>query len=153
MQRPVDLSSTSRHTVHFTAPDAVSELTEQDQQSRVEYAWNRDDLLLVDGLGCFVRCLVEATCTEGHPVVVNLWAALDEEHAQRAVGLWWGPEYASLAMPGRLANSLPYQGLLDAQVRLAVRDEQSYPFVEPGPDPRVAEILRQPWPHSDLVKG
>ncbi|MET8090695.1 DUF2199 domain-containing protein [Micromonospora sp. NPDC005220] len=151
MRHPVDLSSTSRHTVHFTAPDAVSELSEQDRQSRVEHAWNRDDLLLVDGLGCFVRCLVEATCTEGHPVVLNLWAALDEVDAQRAVELWWGPEYSSLAMPGRLANDLPLWGLRDARVRLAVRDEQSYPFVEPGLDSRVAEILRQPLPHSDLA--
>ena len=149
--RPLDVHD--RH-VRFTLPDPVL-ATEGGEH--VPGAWlSHEDawtsvMMQIPGVGPFVRCLLPVRLSGGHSVTFGVWVGISPEDLQRTFRLWWAPEYAGLVLDGRLANALPGWGLLAAPVRATVRNTDETPYCTGSPDPVLARLLTEEWPHEDVL--
>jgi hypothetical protein len=63
-------------------------------------------MMQVPGLGAFVGALLPVRLTGGHTVTYGVWVSIDPRDLQRALAVWWQPEYAGLTLDGVLANAL-----------------------------------------------
>jgi len=81
----------------------------------------------------------------------GVWAGVHPDDLQRAVRVWWEPEYENLRLDGALATSVPPWGLLAAPVTLAVRDPDRMPYCVTSSDDMLSRVLGQEWPRSDVL--
>jgi len=141
-----------RH-VRFTLPDPVLDTADQ---CDARGAWmshddpNRSVMMQVPGVGAFIRALLPVALSGGFTVTFGVWLAVHPDELRRAFGIWWEPEYRTLALDGRLANAVPPWGLLAAPVRAVVRYPNQTPYCDSSMDERLAAVLTNEWPH-DLV--
>ncbi len=54
-------------------------------------------------------------------------------------------------MSGWLANAVPPWGMLAAPVDLAVRDPEHTPYCVDSPEPLLAKVLHDQWPHDEIL--
>ncbi|MEV4540740.1 DUF2199 domain-containing protein [Micromonospora echinaurantiaca] len=138
----------------FRLPDPVLNTR---KQHRARGAWlshgTPDDsvTMQVPGVGAFLRALLPVKLTGGFRATFGVWVALDPADLQRAFAIWSGPEYQNLRLQGWLANALPSWGLLAAPVELEVRDPEQTPYCAESPDPELAKVLTEVWPHQDVL--
>lgn len=151
--RPLDVHSPD---YRFTLPDPVLALPDME---RTEGTWmshvnaRSSVMMQVRGCGAFVRALLPVRPTGGHNATFGVWIGVTPEDFQYAVRVWWAPEYADLALQGRLANNLPLWGLLAAPVRAVVRDVDQTPYCESSSDPQLTEVLTKEWPHLQVLES
>lgn len=102
----------------------------------------------VEGMGSFVRSLVQVHLTGGFSVTYGVWIELSPDDAQHAFDAWFAPSYVDLAINGRLANSIAPWDVLDAPVHLAVRDPDETPYCVSSPSPAMSNLLQDVWAHE-----
>jgi hypothetical protein len=138
-----------RH-VRFELPDAVFELPKKD---RVKRTRGRDPLIQVQGLGAFVRTLLEIRLTDGYTLTAGTWLAIDPALFQSVWERWETAQYVSLHIDGHLANALPPWGakVLGAPATATVRIATEYPYIARSSQPDLARVLATEWPHEDIL--
>ena len=148
--RPLD--SHNRH-VRFTFPDPVLAASEQQRRK----AWqsepdaNRAVMMQVPEVGPFLRAVLQVQLSGGYTLTFGLWLLVRPDDLQRAFRIWWSPEYADFTVEGWLGNALPPWGLLAAPVTAVVRDPNQTPYCDRSPEPMLARILTEEWPHEDVL--
>ena len=108
-------------------------------------------MMQVHNVGPFVRALLPVSLTGGHTVTFGVWLGVHPDDLQRAYKAWWSPEYPSLELDGRLANAVSPWGLLGSRVRAVVRDPEHTPYLDSTPEPDLAAVLTQEWPHGTVL--
>jgi hypothetical protein len=140
--------------VRFRLPDPVLDVPQREYTPGTwssEADPSRAVLLQVPGVGAFVRCLLPVRLTGGHAITFGVWLGVHPDDLQRAAAVWWEPAYRDLVLEGRLANALPVWGLLAAPAEARVHDEDETPYVVGSPDPLLARVLSEAWPHEDVL--
>lgn len=147
--RPLDVHD---RNVRFRVPESVIGLS---QEELAERSWSspKTDHLEVRGVGSFVRCLLPIRLTGGFSLTYCVWLQVDPETLRRAWEVWEGAAYAGLEFGGQLANAIPPWGeqLLQKQVKAVVVDPDQLPVIVLGSDPAIDSILRQVWPHEEVL--
>ncbi|HVQ90371.1 MAG TPA: DUF2199 domain-containing protein [Mycobacteriales bacterium] len=119
-----------RH-IRFRLPDPVLATPEREQAAGVWLSHedaNNSVMMQVPEVGPFVRALLPVRLTGGYTVTFGVWIGVAPPDLQRAFQSWWSPDYPQLQLTGRLANTLPYWGLLAAHLpRMKHR-----PTIRPG---------------------
>jgi len=110
-------------------------------------------MMQIPSVGAFVRALLPIRLAGGHTVTYGVWAGIHPAELQRVFGIWWEPEYQNLQLEGVLGNSIAPWGLLAAPVSLLVRDPQHTPYCSGSSDPQLAQVLRDEWPHDEILDG
>jgi hypothetical protein len=142
-----------RH-VRFGLPDPVLSTPERERAAGVWLSHadaNSSVMMQVPAVGPFVRALLPVRLTGGYTVTFGVWIGVAPPDLQRAFESWWSPDYPQLRLTGRLANALPCWGLLAAPVDLAVRDPEHTPYCVASPDPALAAVLDDEWPHEEIL--
>lgn len=144
-----------RH-VRFRLPEPV--LTSPDREKAAGAWLSHGDpessvMMQIPSVGAFVRALLPIRLAGGHTVTYGVWVGIHPGELQRVFGIWWEPEYQNLRLEGVLANSIAPWGLLTAPVSLLVRDPQHTPYCSGSSDPQLARVLRDEWPHEDILDG
>lgn len=140
--------------VRFTLPDPVLALPDRE---RTAGTWmtkkdpSRAVMMQVPGVGAFVRVLLPVRLTGGFTVTFGLWLGVHPDDLQRAVALWWEPDYPTLRLDGVLANAIPPWGLLGEPVEAGVRDPDETPYCERSTSHDLARVLNDEWPHEDVL--
>jgi len=148
------LDTHDRH-VRFRLPDPVLRLPEQD---RTEGTWKSEDdpnaavMMQVPQVGAFLRALLPVRLTGGYTVTFGVWIGVQPDDLRRAWETWWTPEYAQLAMEGRLANALPAWEVFGAPVTIAVTEPGVTPYCVSSSDDQLGSVLTDHWDH-DLILG
>jgi hypothetical protein len=145
--RPLD--SHDRH-VRFGLPDPVLSIPKEERQSRT---WQTRDMMDVRGCGAFLRALLPVKLTGDHSVTFGVWPAVDPDDMQRAVRVWWEPEYQAFTVDAWLANALPIWGLLAVPVRAQVRQESELPYVVSSQDQDMTRVLTGEWDHELVLSA
>ena len=149
--RPADAHD--RH-IRFRLPDPVLGTPDQDRAPGV---WllgpdaERSGIMVVPGVGTFVRALLPVRLSGGYTVTYGVWVAIDPADLQRTVESWWAPFYAELELDGHLANALPAWEILGAPVRIAVRDAGQLPSCVASDDAGLAAVLGTEWDHERVL--
>lgn len=128
----------------YRLPDrlvAMPGLTFRDDYWNVEF---------IDGEahGSYIRALLPVRLTGGYNVRFGVWIRVDPDDFSYADRVWDSPLYPSLALDGALANALPVWGLLDAPVRVEVRDERARPFVVRSSHYVLSRVLTGEFDHE-----
>lgn len=136
--------------VRFRLPDVVAELPEDERAARTRPS---DDpleavMMVVDDVDAFVRCLVAIRLSGGHELGFGVWVSTTLDALRHAARCWHEPEYADLTIDGKLANTLPVWGLLDAPVRATVVDPHEVPHITSSDDAEMATVLAGEWAHE-----
>jgi hypothetical protein len=136
--------------VRFSAPDPVLGLPPDDRADRT---LGHDPLLLVRGVGAFVRVLLPVRLDDERLVTFGTWLGVHPEDLQRASFIWEEPEYGTLALDGVLANAVPPWGreVLGASCTARVERTDEVPYVEHSDDDRLERILHEPQPASAVL--
>ncbi|CAM5585913.1 DUF2199 domain-containing protein [Streptomyces avidinii] len=110
-------------------------------------------LLRVDGVGCFVRCLLGVRLTHDTELVLGAWVQVDDATLRRAHDLWEQPGYADLVVRGTFANRIQPWGdtLLGAEVTAKVADPAELPCVVEVHRPAAARVLTQTWDRDHVL--
>ncbi|WP_405532196.1 DUF2199 domain-containing protein [Streptomyces avidinii] len=110
-------------------------------------------LLRVDGVGCFVRCLLGVRLTHDTELVLGAWVQVDDATLGRAHDLWERPGYADLVVRGTVANRIQPWGdtLLGAEVTAKVADPEELPCVVEIHRPQAAGVLTQTWDRDHVL--
>lgn len=146
--RPTDAHD---QQVRFRLPDPVLRASEQD---RAQGTWKTHEdpnaavMMMVPGLGAFVRALLPVQLTGGHTVTFGVWVSVHADDLKRAFDSWWAPEYVNLTLEGRLANALPPWEVFAAPVSLAVTDPDATPFCVASTDSGLQLVLTREWDHE-----
>lgn len=77
-----------------------------------------------------------------------MWIGVHPDDLERAFDTWWTPEYAQLAMEGRLANALPAWEVFGVPLTLAVTDPEATPYCVGSSDQQLASVLTDQWEHE-----
>ncbi|MFB6825212.1 DUF2199 domain-containing protein [Streptomyces virginiae] len=130
-------------------PDAALGLPEE----RVHRLGGVRALLRVDGVGCFIRCLLAVRLTHGTELVLGAWVQVDEDTLRRAHELWERPGYAELSFRGTFANRIQPWGddLLGAEVTAKVADPEELPCVVDIHDPAASHVLTRTWDRDHVL--
>jgi hypothetical protein len=107
-------------------------------------------MMQVPGLGAFVRAAAGPADRRSHCHLRGVGGIYPRD-LQRAFAVWWQPEYAGLRLDGFLANAVQPWGLLATPVSLVVRDPDQTPYCAGSPDPLLARVLTEQWPHADII--
>lgn len=151
--RPIDTHD--RH-VRFRLPDPVLLLPDQDRR---EGTWKSDAdpnsavMMQVPDAGAFLRALLPVQLTGGYTVTFGVWIGVHPDDLRRAFESWWAPEYAHLAMEGRLANALPAWAVFGAPVTIAVTDPDVTPYCVGSSDRQLVSVLSDEWDHDLVLSG
>ncbi|MFD6110274.1 DUF2199 domain-containing protein [Streptomyces yangpuensis] len=110
-------------------------------------------LLRVDGVGCFIRCLLPVRLTQDTELVLGAWVEVDEATLRRAHELWEQPGYADLSDEGTFANRVQPWGddLLGAPVTAKVADPEELPCVVEVRHPVAARVLTRTWDRDHVL--
>ncbi|MER6445170.1 hypothetical protein DEJ51_05630 [Streptomyces venezuelae] len=110
-------------------------------------------LLRVDGVGCFIRCLLAVRLTHGTELVLGAWVEVDEDTLRRADELWEQPGYADLSIEGTFANRIQPWGddLLGAAVTAKVADPEELPCVVEVRHPVASRVLTRTWDRDHVL--
>lgn len=140
--------------VRFRLPDPVLDLPNRDD---TEGTWktdpdpNRAVMMAIPSLGGFVRALLPVHLTGGDTVTFGVWVAVQQHDLKVAYDLWWDPDYPSLRLSGRLANSLPGWNVLAAPVDLAVVNPDATPYCVGSTDSQLSAVLGSEWDHAEVI--
>ncbi|MFF9768186.1 DUF2199 domain-containing protein [Streptomyces sp. NPDC014636] len=142
------LSDGHRIDVGFNLPDATLRVPEETRHHLGVRA-----LLRVDGVGCFVRCLLPISLTHATELVLGMWLEVDDATLRRAEEVWEAPEYADFTFRGRIANRIRPWGdeLVGAEVTARVADVEELPCIVTGHDPAVARLLEETWDRDHVL--
>ena len=143
--RPLD--DHDKH-VRFQLPDAVVWMPEKERRART---WETEVHMQVEGVGAYVRVLLPVRLTGGYTLTFGIWLEVPREALHVAVRDWWAPAYRDLVLDGRIANDVLPWGLVDRPARAVVRDPDHTPYVDSSADPLVAAVLRDEWPHLEVL--
>ncbi|MGW3410309.1 DUF2199 domain-containing protein [Streptomyces sp. NPDC000888] len=110
-------------------------------------------LLRVDGVGCFMRCLLPVRLTDDIELVFGTWLEVSDAELDRAHTIWEDPAYADLTLRGALANSIkPWgDGLLGATATVEVRNPDEIPYVVTSDQHLLAHVLAGTWDKHDVL--
>ncbi|GAA3117861.1 hypothetical protein GCM10017687_34300 [Streptomyces echinatus] len=135
------LSDGSRVDIGFNLPDAALRAPEATRHQLGVRA-----LMRVDGVGCFVRCLLPVSLTQATELVMGMWLEVDDATLRRAQDLWEDPRYADLSFQGKIANRIQPWGdeLVGAEVTARVGDAEELPYVVTGHGPPPPASWRRP---------
>ncbi|GIH28155.1 hypothetical protein Aph01nite_64650 [Acrocarpospora phusangensis] len=146
--------SRDRHDrqVRFRLPDPVLGL---DEAEREALTWSTDDMMQVQGYGAFIRCLLPVSLTGGYRVTFAVWLSVHPDVLQKAYATWWEPEYATLELPGVLANAIPPWGdqVMAAPAEAVVQDQGQLPYITGSRHAVLWDVLCREWPHTDVLSG
>jgi hypothetical protein len=119
----------------------------------LRYADGLRALLEVEGVGCFVRCLLPLALTGGTSLVVGTWVRVSEAGFGAAQRSWESYGYEELVLAGTLANAVPpfEDELLHAPVTVGVRDRDDLPYVTGSDRPGVARVLATTWDRDHVL--
>ena len=112
---------------------------------------NESTMLQVPNVGPFVRCILPVSLTGGYTVTFGVWILVHPDEFQRAFRLWWGPDYAQLALDGWLANHLPTWDCFTAPVHATVLESEHAPYITSSDDGALAGVLHQEWTHDAVL--
>ncbi len=145
-----DLSGLERE-YRFQLPDPVFDRRDTPE---VRDRWGGDDMMLVQGLGGFVRVRVEIPVEAWGSWGYGAWLAVRPEDLRRIWAVWDEPAYDDLVVDGFLANALPPWGrrVLAAPCRAQVRDRDQLPVVVSTQHPVLAEALSREQPHDQWLE-
>ncbi|WP_051774089.1 DUF2199 domain-containing protein [Streptomyces sp. NRRL S-237] len=132
----------------FNLPDAARDLPEEALHRLAVPA-----LLRVDGVGCFIRCLLAVKLTHDTELVLGAWVEVDEATLLRADELWQRPGYAELTVRGTFANRIQPWGdtLMGAEVTAKVADPEELPRVVDVHHPAAAHVLTRTWDRDHVL--
>jgi len=108
-------------------------------------------MMQVPQVGCFVRCLLPVHLSGGFEVRFGVWLGVAPDDLQRAVRVWWEPEYSQLVLDGRLANRLPIWDCLAAPARASVRSAHATPYISGSADALLSQVISEEWPHEPVL--
>lgn len=133
----------------FRLPDPVAALDPRDLAAR---RWGNDVMMAVEGMGAFVRCLLQVRLSDGRPATFAPWLAVHPSDLQNAYDVWTTPEYIDLELPGHLANAIAPWGpdLLAAPAHAVVRDPEHAPYIITTPHPLLTQVLTTAWPAEHI---
>ncbi|MEV7558757.1 DUF2199 domain-containing protein [Streptomyces sp. NPDC089795] len=142
------LADENRIDFGFNLPEAAFGLPEEDVHRLGVRA-----LLRVDGVGCFIRCLLPVRLTQGTELVLGAWVRVDEDTLRRAHELWEEPGYADLVVRGTFANRIQPWGddLFGAEVTAKVADPEELPGVVDIHRPAAAPVLTRTWDRDHVL--
>ncbi|MFJ4584721.1 DUF2199 domain-containing protein [Streptomyces echinatus] len=142
------LADESRVDIGFNLPDAALRAPEATRHQLGVRA-----LLRVDGVGCFVRCLLPVSLTQATELVMGMWLEVDDATLRRAQDLWEDPRYADLSFQGKIANRIQPWGdeLVGAEVTARVGDAEELPYVVTGHGPAAARLLAETWDRDHVL--
>lgn len=149
--RPVDDHD---RNIRYLLPDPVANSAEQGRADDIWFSHgdpNSSVMMQSPTFGPFVRALLPVHLSDGHTVTFGVWVGVHPDDLQAAFAVWWEPEYPSLRLEGRLANSVPPWGLLAVPVSLAVRDPEHTPYCVASPDATLTAVLNDAWPREDVL--
>ncbi|WP_406352903.1 DUF2199 domain-containing protein [Streptomyces sp. NBC_00658] len=137
-----------RIDVRFGLPDVALEVREE---ARHEVGVGA--LLRVDGVGCFMRCLLPVRLTDDIELVFGTWLEISDAELDRAHTIWNDPAYADLTLRGALANSIkPWgDGLLGATATVEVSNPDEIPYVVTSDQHLLAHVLAGTWDRHDVL--
>lgn len=129
-------------------PDAAAALPERELRQR--FVVGGGSFATLDG-DCFLRALLPVPLTGGHEYHFGVWLEVSEAMISHAAEVWDEPDYATLVVNGRLANSVPPWGrsVLGAPCRAVVRSLNELPYIEWSSQPALARILHHPWAREE----
>lgn len=147
--RPLDQHN---RNVRFRLPDPVLKLSSEELESR---RWGNDYLLQVQGLGSFVRALLQVRLEGGDTVTYGLWLGIRPEELRSLWEIWNEPAYLGHEFEGWCANSIPpwKEALLAAPLRARAVKQDELPQVTGSEHALMAELLEREWPHELVLSG
>jgi hypothetical protein len=149
--RPLD---DHQQAVRFTLPDPVLDCPDWEERPDTwlsgDDAWS-SSFLTVPAVGSFIRSTLPVRLSGGHQLEFGVWIAASPAVLEHAWAVWDAPEYASLAVDGRLANGLPGWDVLGAPVTATVRSADELPYCTASPHAELAAVLTREWPHADVL--
>lgn len=136
-----------QRAVRLNLPDPVLEIPEGERAART---WGGEPLLMVQGVGAFVRVLIDIRLKGGRQTNIRTWLAIDPNRMREVYDRWEDPSYRDLVLDGYLANSIPPWGraVLGAPATARVRSVDEIPHIEASPNGVLAEILTTDWDHE-----
>lgn len=127
-------------------------LSAEDLESR---RWGNDYLLQVQGLGSFVRALLQVRLEGGDTVTYGLWLGVRPEELRRLWEIWNEPAYLGHEFEGWCANAIPpwKEAVLAAPVIARAIKPDELPQVVRSEHPVMVELLERDWPHDLILDG
>lgn len=137
------------HDLHFRFrfPDALAELLDDGlDPSEIAGDADHDDVIRL-GEDSFVRVLLRVRLEDGARVTFGTWLEVELEALRSVAEIWSTPDYSSVVLHGRLANSLPpWAGeVLGAAATATVLDVNHPPYVTTSDDGALSHVLDDEW--------
>jgi hypothetical protein len=134
-------------TITFSLPDVVLDIPEV-----LLDTWGDDPFLAVKDAGFYLRTILPVKLSDRYAINFGTWLQVDPEVFREAWNVWNFPEYKDFAFDGLLANRIePWRPKLRTHVKARVLDFDQVPYVVDSPDPLGARIIKDTWPHADVL--
>jgi len=145
----------SEHTtdLQFGLPDEV--LNRLDEVADAD-AWmsgitpSDSDLLRLPPFGAYIRALLPVRVKGGGILTYGTWVKVEPGQFDQLRAVWPSAGYAALRTNGTLANKLPFQHAIYAEVIVEVIDPDRKPVITSSSDSWTQELLGTELPHSFL---
>lgn len=149
--RPAAEIETTEVHARIDLPDALWQLPPE----RREALWQRDGLCRLDGVGCYVGCLLPVRLTGGTTLTFGVWLAVAEADLQRAQRVWGTADYPAFQATGELANAVKPWGteVLGAPARVEVRDPGRLPYLAATEHPVLSRVLAEVWDRDAVLSA
>jgi hypothetical protein len=109
---------------------------------------SESDLLCLPPFGAYLRALLPVRVEGGGVLTYGLWVKVAAEKFDNLRVVWPSPDYATVRTVGVLANKLPFQHAIYADVTVEVVDPNRKPVVTSSADTWTQELIDTELPHS-----
>ncbi|MFJ5828952.1 DUF2199 domain-containing protein [Streptomyces sp. NPDC093089] len=144
------LADERRIDIRFGLPDAALGTPEEARRTP-----GPDALLAVDGVGCFVRCLLPLKLAGDTELVLGTWLEVDEETLRRTAAAWYDEAaYPDLVVRGRLANAVqPWDTeVLGLEMTGRIANPDELPYLVEGHSPTAVRLLGDVWDRDHVLE-